>query len=431
MTAEPLCEQPVADTIIPHSATSGDRPGVGTRLAALLAKALARRMRCGTIVLVDEAGAHRFGSDEPTVRVTVHDPRVYRALIRSGSVGLGSSYVDGWWDCDDVTTLVRVLERNLAGFGRVADRIGRAVAPVLAPVHHVGLTDKDRDRLNVRAHYDLGNEFFELMLDETMAYSCAFFEDPTMSLAEASKAKLDRICRKLGLGPNDDVVEIGSGWGSFAVHAASRFGCRVTTTTISDAQYEYAAKRVVDTGLKDLVTVRNEDYRDLDGVYDKLVSIEMIEAVGWRQLDTFFLTCAGLIRPEGLMGLQAIVIDDRSYERSKGRDDLVKRLVFPGAFLPSIEAIARSITARTDLRIVDLEDIGRHYAETLRRWRENVEDNAGAVGALGLGEAFDRLWHIYLCYCEAAFLERHVSDVQIVLARSQWRGQLGQGTFRS
>jgi len=263
------------------------------------------------------------------------------------------------------------------------------------------------------------------MLDDTMAYSCAVFEDPSMSLGEASAAKLERICRKLSLGPGDHVVEIGSGWGSFAVHAARRFGCRVTTTTISDAQYEYTAKLVVDAGLGDLVTVCNQDYRDLDGVYDKLVSIEMIEAVGWRELDTFFSTCARLLRPDGTMALQAIVIEDRSYERAKTRHDLVKRLIFPNGCLPSIEAISRSTTAASDLRIVNLEDIGRHYAETLRRWRANLEVNAGAVEALGLGETFSRLWHMYLCYCEAAFLERHISDVQVILARQGWRGRLG------
>ena len=290
--------------------------------------------------------------------------------------------------------------------------------------------DKNRDRANIRAHYDLGNEFFEQMLDETMSYSCAFFEDPAMSLAEASEAKLERICRKLSLGPGDHVVEIGSGWGSFAVHAAERFGCRITTTTISDAQYEYTAKRVADAGLGDRVTVCNQDYRDLGGTYDKLVSIEMIEAVGWRQLDTFFATCAGLLRPEGVMALQAIVIEDGSYERAKNRDDLVKRLIFPGGFLPSIEAITRSITSSTALRIIDLEDIGRHYAETLRRWRVNVEAHAEEIKELGLGEAFLRLWHIYLCYCEAAFSERHVSDIQVILTNAGWRGRLGSGPSR-
>jgi len=420
----------MTDTTSPRPGPLDDRAGSGARLAALVVKRLGRRIRHGSIVVVDDSGVHRLGAGSPTVRVTVHDQRAFRALIRSGSVGLGSSYVNGWWDCDDLTLLVQLLERNLAGLGRQLDRWARAVAPLSPRVHRRMRIDKNRDRANIRAHYDLGNEFFEQMLDETMSYSCAFFEDPAMSLAEASEAKLERICRKLSLGPGDHVVEIGSGWGSFAVHAAERFGCRITTTTISDAQYEYTAKRVADAGLGDRVTVCNQDYRDLGGTYDKLVSIEMIEAVGWRQLDTFFATCAGLLRPEGVMALQAIVIEDGSYERAKNRDDLVKRLIFPGGFLPSIEAITRSITSSTALRIIDLEDIGRHYAETLRRWRVNVEAHAEEIKELGLGEAFLRLWHIYLCYCEAAFSERHVSDIQVMLANAGWRGRLGLGPSR-
>ncbi|HYA67162.1 MAG TPA: cyclopropane-fatty-acyl-phospholipid synthase family protein, partial [Acidimicrobiales bacterium] len=352
------------------------------------------------------------------------------ALARRGSVGLGTSYVEGWWDCDDLTGLVRILERNLDATGARLDTLARVTAPLRVPFRLLPRADKEGDRRDIKAHYDLGNEFFELMLDETMAYSCAFFDDPSVSLASAQRAKLDRLCRKLDLGPGDHVVEIGTGWGSFAVHAAAHYGCRVTTTTISDAQYEYAAKRVVDAGLGSLVTVCNQDYRDLVGRYDKLVSIEMIEAVGWRQLDTFFTTCAHLLHPDGLMGLQAIVIEDRSYERSKGHDDLIKALIFPGSFLPSIEALAHSTVGRTDLRIVDVEDIGRHYAETLRRWREGVEARVTEILAMGLSERFLRLWRMYLSYCEAAFLERHVSDVQVVLARSAWRSGLGPGTFR-
>ncbi len=419
----------MTDTIIARPGRLDDRAG-GGRLAALVVKRLGRRIRHGSIVVVDDSGVYRLGAGSPSVRVIVHDQRAFRALIRSGSAGLGSSYVNGWWDCDDLTLLVQLLERNLAGVGRQLDRWARAVAQLSPRVHRRMRTDRIRDRANIRAHYDLGNEFFEQMLDETMSYSCAFFADPAMSLAEASQAKLERICRKLSLGPGDHVVEIGSGWGSFAVHAAERFGCRITTTTISDAQYEYTAKRVADAGLGDRVTVCNRDYRDLGGTYDKLVSIEMIEAVGWRQLDTFFATCAGLLRPEGVMALQAIVIEDGSYERAKNRDDLVKRLIFPGGFLPSIEAISRSITSSTDLRIIDLEDIGRHYAETLRRWRVNVEAHAEEIKGLGLGEAFLRLWHMYLCYCEAAFSERHVSDIQVMLANAGWRGRLGSGPSR-
>jgi len=237
-----------------------------------------------------------------------------------------------------------------------------------------------------------------------------------MDLAAAQRVKLDRLCTKLRLGPDDHVVEIGTGWGGFACHAAARYGCRVTTTTISDAQFRYASNRAVAEGLADRVTVLNRDYRDLEGAYDKLVSIEMIEAVDWRQHDTFFSACATLLRDRGLMGLQAITMDGRSFERTKNGTDFVREYIFPGACIPSIEAITRSLSRATPLVVVDVEDIGKHYAETLRRWDEQVERHADDVTALGLDTRFQRLWHFYLCYCEGAFLKRHISDVQMVMA---------------
>ncbi|MGC8509384.1 MAG: class I SAM-dependent methyltransferase [Acidimicrobiales bacterium] len=393
-------------------------------VARRVAHQLLSRLPSGTVLLAEGGRTRRFGQTAPVVRVDVHDPRCFAAVLRRGSVGLAESYADGWWDCDDLTALIQILARAMAPWRQRLDHGARALAPVGAPWRHLDRRDLARDRANVRAHYDLSNEFFALMLDETMMYSCAVFEDPSLSLAAASTAKMDRLCRKIGLGANDHLLEIGTGWGGFAVHAAARYGARVTTTTISEAQYEYARRRVHDAGLEDRVRVLHHDYRQLDGVFDKLVSIEMIEAIGWRQQDTFFSTCARLLRPDGVMALQAIVIDDRSYERATTHQDFIKALIFPGGFLPSIESMIRSATASSDLRVVDLEDIGRHYAETLARWRANLAAHADAVAALGLGERFRRLWHMYLCYCEGAFLERHVSDVQLVLARGQWRASL-------
>jgi len=416
----------VADTVLPEGPRPRGRRSAGSRLAPAAVRALGRRLRHGKIQVTDDSGEHSFGSGSPTVKVTVHDPRAYGEMLRDGSVGLGRAYLAGWWDSDDLTLLFQLLGRNLAGVLGVADRVARALEPIRALRPHPRSVDKAGDRANVRAHYDLGNEFFELMLDETMFYSCAYFGDPSWSLARASEAKAELMCRRLDLRSSDHVVEIGSGWGGFAVHAASRYGCRVTTTTISDAQYEYTSKRVSDAGLAELVTVANRDYRDLKGAFDKLVSIEMIEAVGWQQLDTYFDTCADLLRDDGLMALQAIVIEDRSYERAKRHEDFIRQFIFPGGFLPSIEAIAGSVSRRGALRIVELEDIGRHYAETLRRWRGNLLRNAERVDSLGLGDTFSRMWHMYLCYCEAAFLERHVSDVQVLLARPAWRGSLAR-----
>jgi cyclopropane-fatty-acyl-phospholipid synthase len=401
------------------------------RLARLVVTHLLERISDATVVITDDHGERRYGAGTPEVNVHIHDPRVYSALLRGGSSGLGETYVEGWWDCDDLTTLVRVLVRNMSWISGHLDRWARTTAPLLTPLRALSGVDKKKDRENIRAHYDIGNDFFELMLDETMSYSCAFFDDPSVSLADASRAKIDRICRKLDLGPKDHLVEIGTGWGGLAIHAASKYGCRVTTTTISDAQFDYATRRVANAGLADRVVVLNQDYRDLTGVYDKLVSVEMIEAVGWRQLDTFFSTCASLLRPDGVMGLQAIVIDDRSYERTKRSSDFIKNQIFPGGFLPSLEAMINSTSKHTDLRVLDVEDIGRHYAETLSRWRENLHVHAEAVALLNLGERFHRLWSLYLSYCEGAFLERHISDVQMIFARDRWRGSLGAMTTRA
>lgn len=377
--------------------------------------ALGRRLRHGTIVLHEGPTHTVLGSREPIVDVTVNDSRVYLALLR-GSRGLGEAYVRGWWDSDDPTAVVRVLLRSTGGLRSVLDRLGAAARPLLDPPARLRRSHKAADRCNIRAHYDISNDLFELMLDESMTYSCALFERPDMSLADAQTAKLDRICQLLDLSPSDHVVEIGTGWGGFAVHAANRYGCRVTTTTISAAQHEYAAKRIADAGLSDRVTLLDADYRDLTGTFDKLVSIEMIEAVDWRDHDRFFAICARLLAPGGRAALQAIVIADNSFERAKHHDDFIRRVIFPGGCLPSVASM-RASARRAGLRAVELSDIGDHYPETLRRWRSNLADRDAEVSALGLPTDFRRLWDLYLTYCEAGFLERHVSDVQLVLAK--------------
>ena len=345
-------------------------------------------------------------------------------MLRSGSVGLGSSYVAGWWDADDLTALVRVLICRVRPLVSQLDRIGRGLSGLLAVPARLAAPSRADDRANVQAHYDVSNEFFALMLDETMTYSCALFESPESSLREAQVAKMDALCSKLDLRPDDRVVEIGSGWGAFALHAAGRYGAKVTTTTISEAQRDYIGKAVAESGLADRVTVLNEDWRDLRGRFDKLVSVEMIEAVDWRHHDKFLASCSALLEDDGLAALQAIVIDDRSFERAKRHDDFIRRMVFPGGCLPSVASLSASLARATDLAIVDLDDIGRHYAETLKRWAENLESHELEVGRLVVGSEFRRLWALYLAYCEAAFLERHISDVQIVLAKPAWRGQL-------
>ena len=357
-------------------------------------------------------------------RVTVHDPRAYAALLRSGSVGLGASYVAGWWDADDLTALVQVLFRRTGPLRARLDELGHAAGVMLDLPARLVAPGRAAERRNVQAHYDLSNDFFELMLDETMTYSCAVFEHPHATLHDAQMAKIDRLCTKLELRPNDRVVEIGSGWGGFAIHAAQHYGCRVTTTTISEAQRAYVAKRVAEAGLTDRITILGNDWRNLRGEFDKLISIEMIEAVDWRHHDQFLARCAALLAEDGLAAVQAIVIDDHSFERAKRHQDFVRRMVFPGGCIPSVASITASLARATDLRIIDLEDIGRHYAETLRRWSGNLEAHAEEVERLGARTEFRRLWALYLAYCEASFLERHVSDVQLVLAKPAWRGEL-------
>jgi len=384
------------------------------------------RMGSG-LVTIDEDGGHRseFGTSRPdrygrpaiSVHARVHDGRTYRAVLSGGSAALGEAYLRGWWDVDDLTGFLRLLSREVHRYDPARNGVARTAGRGLDRLRSMRPQDKHRDRANIRAHYDLGNDFFSLMLDETMMYSSGYFTDASTSLAEASTAKLDRLCRRLDLGPDDRVVEIGTGWGGFAVHAAATYGCRVTTTTISQAQFEYATARVAAACLAGLVEVRHDDYRDLTGTYDKLVSIEMIEAVDWRELDTFFSTCQRLLTPDGIVGLQAIVIPGQRYERAKNTEDFIKAFIFPGGCLPSIEAITRVSGRATDLTLTDVDDFGLHYAETLLRWKANVDARADELPALGLDDEFRRMWDFYLAYCEAAFDEREISVVQCVLAR--------------
>jgi cyclopropane-fatty-acyl-phospholipid synthase len=396
----------------------------GTPIATWFLRFMASHLRGGTLVVVDDSGTRRFGVGTPEVTMIVHDPAVYWSTLRQGSVGLGRDYADGLWDCDDLTVLTRVLSRGLRPVTAVQDRVGQVIGGSTDWFRRLRPPSRHVDRNNIRSHYDVSNDFFALMLDETMMYSSAVFTDPEMDLADAQRAKLDRLCSKLGLGPDDHVVEIGTGWGGFACHAAANYGCRVTSTTISEAQFEFASKRVVEEGLADRVTIINRDYRDLTGTYDKLISIEMIEAVDWRQHNAFFRTCAGLLHDRGLMALQAITMDDRSFHRAKNGTDFVTDLIFPGACIPSIETITRSLRQATSMRVIDIEDIGRHYAETLHRWHANLAGRRDEVADLGLDTRFQRLWDFYLCYCEGAFLERHISDVQMVMAMPDWQAPM-------
>jgi cyclopropane-fatty-acyl-phospholipid synthase len=384
-----------------------------------------RGLRGGTLLLHDALGSVELGEpggeDSLQVRVDVHSPEFYWQVASNGSVGSGEAYMDGHWGCSDLVALVRLLVRNRDLLDGMETGIARLGGIAMRALHAFRRNTRDGSRRNIAAHYDLGNELFALFLDENLMYSSAIFADASESLEQASRRKLDRICRKLDLQPSDHVVEIGSGWGGFALHAAANYGCRVTTATISAEQHALATQRIAAAGLTDRVTVLLKDYRDLAGGYDKLVSIEMIEAIGHQYLDTYFAKCASLLKPDGLALIQAITIEDSRYEQALHSVDFIKRHIFPGSFIPCVSAMLDASARTSDLRLFNLEDIGPSYALTLNHWRRRFLAHLDAVRRLGYDERFVRMWEFYLCYCEGGFIERSIGTVQMLFARPQNR----------
>ncbi len=389
------------------------------RASRRIAFGVLSRIRGGRLELT-EPGGRRFAFGDPATdlraSVQVNSPGFYRSMM-AGSIGLGEAYRDGVWDCEDPVTLARIACRNLPAMDVWRRRMTPLLAPLQRTFRRVPRNSRGKARRHISAHYDLGNDLFALYLDESMMYSSAWFPHPEASLGEAQQARLDRICRSLELGPGDHLLEIGTGWGGLAVHAASRFGCRVTTTTISSEQRQGALRRIADAGVGDRVTVLLEDYRDLRGRYDKLVSLEMVEAVGWQYFDLFFRRCSELLTPEGMFFLQAIVIDDRAYELEKASRSFSNALIFPGGCLPSVEVVQRCIADQTDFSTIWLEDISPHYAETLRHWRQRFVANYDLAAELGYDEPFRRLWTLWLAMSEAGFRERRIRDVQMLFAK--------------
>lgn len=423
--------------IAPHLAMGdrSDRPEVSLmvtpwyyRLARRAVFSHLSQLRLGAVTIVEGRESFRFGqltSDcALEVTVTVQDPRVYAEITLGGTVGGGDAYLRGWWSCDHLTTLVRILVRNRELLDGMDGGLALVTRPLLKATHWLNRNTKAGSRKNIAAHYDLGNDFFRLMLDETMMYSCAYFERPEDTLAIASRAKNDRICQKLQLVAGDHLLEIGAGWGGFAIHAASRYGCRVTTTTISRRQYDMATQRIREAGLSDRVTVLLADYRDLPqlGVqFDKLVSIEMIEAVGHQYYRTFFEICSRMLKPQGLALIQGITIDERFYERAKHSVDFIQHFIFPGSCIPSVSVLAQASAKVGDLGLIHLEDIGAHYAPTLRAWARNIGARLPEISALGYPSEFLRMWDFYLSYCEGGFLERSISTVHMLFSKPDWR----------
>jgi cyclopropane-fatty-acyl-phospholipid synthase len=378
------------------------------------------KLRHGRLVCVEGAQRRVFGGPaEPPIAATIEirDPRFFRYVIFGGSLGAAEAYIQGLWGCDNLVALVRIFCRNADVLSGIERGFARFLNLLLTAAHRMRRNTLSGSRRNIAAHYDLGNDFFSLFLDETLAYSCAIFPESASSLQEASVAKFDRICQKLRLCEKDHVLEIGSGWGGFALHAASRCGCRVTALTISKRQYEFTVKRVREAGLTDLLCVLQQDYRDHQGAYDKVVSVEMIEAVGYQYFDTYFAKCSGLLKPNGMMLLQAIVFPDQQYERYRRSVDFIRKYVFPGGCLPSVGEICRSIGRASDFRLSHLEDITPHYAETLAHWRQRFRTESDRIRNLGFNDEFIRTWEFYFCYCEGGFRERSIGDVQILLTK--------------
>lgn len=378
------------------------------------------KIEVGELRLADHDNSFVFGkctANGLLAEVRVHDPRFYRQIVFGGGIGAAEAYIRGYWDADDLTSAMRILAANAEAMVGIEQGAARLIKPLRSTANWLRRNTRAGSKRNISAHYDLSNDFFELLLDPSMTYSSGIFPSPASTLEDASTEKYDRICRKLNLVPSDHVVEIGTGWGGFAEHAVRNYGCRVTTTTISDAQYHYAKERFHSGGMEDRVTLLKSDYRDLQGTFDKLVSIEMIEAVGEKYLPVYFAKCNQLLKDNGLMCLQAITIPDHRYDNYRKSVDFIQRYIFPGGFLPSIGAIASCVGQQTNFRFSHLEDFGTHYAETLACWRKNFWNQIQDVYAMGFDKRFIRTWEYYLCYCEAGFRERQVGVCQLLLSK--------------
>lgn len=387
--------------------------------------AMLERLAVGHLVLEDGDNTYTFGQSMAEAQyhahIQVHDIHAYKDVFSDASIGAGEAYMKGHWSTPDLTAVIRLMCANLSVINEADAKRSIWSRWASKAFHSLNANTKNGSRKNIAAHYDLGNDFFELFLDPSMMYSAAVYPSAEATLHEASVHKLDRICQKLELGPDDHLLEIGTGWGGMAIHAAQHYGCHVTTTTISNEQYEFAKARVKQLGLEDRITLLLEDYRDLEGKYDKLVSIEMIEAVGHEYYDSYFGKCSELLKPDGLMVIQAITIADQRYDYARKSVDFIQRYIFPGGCLPSNAVIAEKVSSKTDMQIVALEDITEHYADTLADWRERFHNAIDRVRAQGFDDVFCRMWDYYLAYCEGGFRERAISTGQFVFAKPRYR----------
>jgi cyclopropane-fatty-acyl-phospholipid synthase len=378
------------------------------------------RIKEGEITVIENSAHITFGeitANFPVkATIEVQNPKMYLDIVAKGLNGSADAFIKGWWTCDNLTNLVRIFTRNRDAANQFESGIANLAIWIMKLSHSCRRNNLKESLRNIHAHYDLGNDFFSTFLDDTRMYSCAIFSKPESSLHEASITKIDRICKKLNLSPADHLLEIGTGWGGFALHAAKHYGCRVTSTTISKEQFVFTENLIKENGLQNQVTILKKDFRQLDGQFDKLVSIEMIEAVGYKLYKTFFQKCSQLLKPEGLLVIQAITITDNLFEESKDFIDFIKQYIFPGSCIPSITALCTAATS-SDIKLFHLEDITPHYARTLKEWRINFLKNNKQVKDLGFTNAFIRMWLFYLCYCEGGFIERQIGNVQMVFTK--------------
>ncbi|MCU1732320.1 MULTISPECIES: SAM-dependent methyltransferase [unclassified Pseudomonas] len=399
------------------SKSTGLSPLLGS-LARTAVLAQLRRLRQGHLRLTCNDRQWTFGdADSPLqAEVEITDEAAWSLVASNGSIGAGEAYIHGYWRSPDLAALTRLFVANLEVLDALESGLARLGRPALRLLHRLNRNSRSGSRRNILAHYDLGNALFERLLDPTMMYSAAQFESPEQSLEQAQLNKLDGICRKLDLQADEHLLEIGTGWGSLAIHAATHYGCRVTTTTLSDAQYQHTQDRVRALGLEQRITVLREDYRDLRGSFDKLVSIEMIEAVGHRYLRAYFRQCAARLKENGLMLLQVITIRDQRYAQARRSVDFIQRYIFPGGALPSLSVLLDTASRQTALNLIHMEDFGQDYARTLRHWRDNLNQSRSALLELGYDETFQRLWEFYLCYCQGGFEERAIGVAQLLWA---------------
>ena len=398
---------------------------IGNHLARSTLIRLFESLRVGSITLHEGSESFSFGDPEhagqPHGDIKIHDASVYRHLLLGGSIGAGESFMQGHWSSANLTEVIQVFTANMHLLQAMDAKQSLLKRAGLAVAHLLNRNTLNGSRRNISAHYDLGNDFFELFLDSTMMYSSAVFPHQEASLEQASTHKLDLICQQLQLCADDHLLEIGTGWGGMAIHAAKHYGCKVTTTTISQEQYNYASERVKKEGLQDKITLLCEDYRDLQGSYDKLVSVEMIEAVGHAFYQNYFNKCSSLLKPEGLMVIQAITMADQRYAQARDSVDFIKRYIFPGGCLPSVEVISKHLRQDTDMQMIHLRDITQDYADTLAHWRERFFEQLPAVREQGFDRSFERMWEFYLCYCEGGFRERVIGTVQLTFAKPGYR----------